>query len=47
MYGSKMLIEYSLKALIKICHQSLKRGKIKSAFRLLVDFNVLNDNMIK
>jgi hypothetical protein len=26
MYGSKMLIEYSLKALIKVYHQSSKRG---------------------
>jgi hypothetical protein len=24
-----MLIEYSLKALIKVCHQSLKRGRLK------------------
>jgi hypothetical protein len=29
MYGSKMLIEYSLKALIKVCHQSPKRGRLK------------------
>jgi hypothetical protein len=24
-----MLIEYSLKALIKVCHQSPKRGRLK------------------
>jgi hypothetical protein len=29
MYGSKMLIEYSLKVLIKVCHQSSKRGRLK------------------
>jgi hypothetical protein len=27
MYGSKTLIEYSLKALIIVCHQSPKRGR--------------------
>jgi hypothetical protein len=29
MYESKMLIEYFLKALIKVCHQSLKRERLK------------------
>jgi hypothetical protein len=29
MYGLKMLIEYSLKGLIKVCHQSLKRERLK------------------
>jgi hypothetical protein len=42
-----MLIEYSLKALIKFCHQSPKRGRIESASMPLVDFGVLNDNLIK
>jgi hypothetical protein len=46
MYGSKMLIEYYLKALIKVCHQSPKR-EIENASRPLVDFGVLNDNLIK
>jgi hypothetical protein len=44
MCGSKMLIEYSLKALINVCHQSPKGGEIESASRHLVDFDVLNDN---
>jgi hypothetical protein len=47
MYGSKMIIEYCLKALIKVCHQSPKRGEIESASRSLVDFDVLNNNLIK
>jgi hypothetical protein len=47
MYGSKLLIEYSLKALIKVCHQSQKNGEIESASRPLVNFGVLNDNLIK
>jgi hypothetical protein len=42
----KMLIEYSLKALIKVYHQSPKR-EIESASRPLVDFDVLNNNLIK
>jgi hypothetical protein len=41
MYGSKMLIEYYLKALVKVCHQSAKRGRLK------VHPGVLNDNLIK
>jgi hypothetical protein len=45
MYLSKMLIEYSLKALIKVCHQSPKRERLK--VHLVVDFGVLNDNLIK
>jgi hypothetical protein len=47
MYGSKPLIEYSLKALIKVCHQSQKKREIESASRPLVNFGVLNDNLIK
>jgi hypothetical protein len=42
-----MLIEYYLKALIKICHQSPKKGEIENASKPLVDFGVLNDNLIK
>jgi hypothetical protein len=47
MYGSKMLVEYALKALIKVCHQSRKKGEIENASRPLVDFGVLNGNLIK
>jgi hypothetical protein len=47
MYGSKMLIEYFWKVLIKVCHQSPKRGEIESASRPPVNFGVLNDNLIK
>jgi hypothetical protein len=43
----KILIEYSLKALNKVCHQSPKRGEIESASRPLVDFGELNDKLIK
>jgi hypothetical protein len=42
-----MLIEYFLKVLINVCYQSPTRGGIKSVSRLLVDFGVLNDNLIK
>jgi hypothetical protein len=38
MYGSNMLIEYSLNALITVCHQSTKKGENESASRPLVDF---------
>jgi hypothetical protein len=47
MYGSKMLIEYSFKSLIKVCHQLPKRGEIESTSRPLINFGVLNDNLIK
>jgi hypothetical protein len=40
MYGSKILIEYYLKALIKVCHQSPNMGEIERASKPLVDFGV-------
>jgi hypothetical protein len=47
MYGSKMLIEYSLKAFNQDLSSITKKGEIESASRPLVDFGVLNDNLIK
>jgi hypothetical protein len=47
MYGSKMLIEYFFESFNQDLSSITKTGKIESASRPLVNFGVLNANLIK
>jgi hypothetical protein len=46
MYGPKIIIEYLFLSFNQNLSSITKRGKIESASRPIVDFGVLNDNLI-